>query len=141
MSWGEDNLLQFMQVHSKFFGREIEQITAARFEWVQKTFTKKLFEYLRRIDFYQVYKEDYIVAEYEGKGDIRDMRLRDDFALTTKQCVDIANYIAGRMDKLGSIDVFAILKYIDFGLDLRTNYISILDNVILRMVEKGGEEE
>jgi hypothetical protein len=131
--WTEDKLLEFMQIQHIHFGKEVTQIKDAEQEWICKKFTDCLFSFL---DWSQVLSCPFVDVEYEGKGDIKSIRLKKDFCLSSKQCVDIANYIACKIHRernksyIDELNTFAILNYIRYGIDLHTNYISILKSCL-----------
>lgn len=136
--WTEDNLLLFMQRNTKVFGKTISQISGASQEWICKTFTNKLFSAL---DWTQVIDTPYVNVEYEGKGDVRSIKVKKNFCLTAKQCADIANFIAGRLDssRINELNSFAIINYIRYGMDLRFNYIALLQSMIRQSLTGGIE--
>lgn len=135
MSWTKDDMLEFMKLHKSFFGREVMLKESASDDWICKRFTSKLFQKMISIDFYQIFRSGYVDVVYEGKGDIKSMRLRKGVVLPMEKCVDIANFIAGRTRKLTPLDVFAIMKYIDYGVYLRTDYLGILERAVLDRLE------
>lgn len=136
--WTEDNLLIFMQRNTKVFGETISQISGASQEWICKTFTNKLFAAL---DWTQVIDTPYVNVEYEGKGDVSSIKVKKKFCLTAKQCADIANFIAGRLDssRINELNSFAIINYIRYGMDLRFNYIALLESMIRQSLTGGIE--
>ena len=136
--WTEDNLLIFMQRNTKVFGKTISQISGASQEWICKTFTNKLFAAL---DWTQVIDTPYVNVEYEGKGDVSSIKVKKKFCLTAKQCADIANFIAGRLDssRINELNSFAIINYIRYGMDLRFNYIALLESMIRQSLTGGIE--
>ena len=136
--WTEDNLLIFLQINTKVFGETISQISGASQEWICKTFTNKLFAAL---DWTQVIDTPYVNVEYEGKGDVSSIKVKKKFCLTAKQCADIANFIAGRLDssRINELNSFAIINYIRYGMDLRFNYIALLESMIRQSLTGGIE--
>lgn len=136
--WTEDNLLQFMQVHKDTFGKDIVQIKDAEQEWICKRFTNKLFSAL---DWTQVIETPYVDVSYVGKGDIDSIKVKKDFCLTPSECVNIANFIAGRIfikydcSRINNLDSFAVINYIQYGIDLRTNYIGLLKKIVQQSLE------
>ena len=136
--WTEDSLLIFMQRNTKVFGETISQISGASQEWICKTFTNKLFAAL---DWTQVIDTPYVNVEYEGKGDVSSIKVKKKFCLTAKQCADIANFIAGRLDssRINELNSFAIINYIRYGMDLRFNYIALLESMIRQSLTGGIE--
>lgn len=136
--WTEDNLLIFMQRNTKVFGETISQISGASQEWICKIFTNKLFAAL---DWTQVIDTPYVNVEYEGKGDVSSIKVKKKFCLTAKQCADIANFIAGRLDssRINELNSFAIINYIRYGMDLRFNYIALLESMIRQSLTGGIE--
>ena len=131
--WNKDNLLKFMQVHKDAFGQDIVYIKDADEEWIFKRFTDMLF---LKLDWTQVYSTPYVDIETEGKGDIRSIRVKAGFCLTAIQCVDIANYIAGRIPSgfIHEFESFAILNYIRYGIDLHYSYMSILRSHVEQLI-------
>lgn len=128
MSWTQDKLLLFMQRNAKHFGRDVIGIESASIEWVCKKFTRKI---INLLDWTQVYNQPYVKTEYEGKGDIRSIKARNDFCLSPDQCVEIANFIAGKMPEgtstmLDPLTSFSIIQYINRGQPIYTNWIGIL---------------
>ena len=91
MSWTKDDMLEFMKLHKSFFGREVMLKESASDDWICKRFTSKLFQKMISIDFYQIFRSGYVDVVYEGKGDIKSMRLRKGVVLPMEKCVDIAN--------------------------------------------------
>lgn len=131
--WTEDNLLQFMQVHKNTFGKDIVQIKDAEQEWICKRFTNKLFSAL---DWTQVIETPYVDVSYVGKGDIDSIKVKKDFCLTPSQCANIANFITCRIfreydrSQINALDSFAVINYIRYGINLRTNYIGLLKKIV-----------
>lgn len=139
MAWTEDTLLKFMQVHSDFFGKEIKKIEGASKEWIIEKFQKTLFRKMCQIDFYEVVLSKYADITYEGKGDIKSIKPNASYSLSEKQCVEIANFIAGRTEHLSTLDVFAIIQYLEFGEYLQTTgYMQLLRQVV-KDRRKGGQ--
>ena len=136
--WTEDNLLKFMQVHKDTFGEDILQIKDAEQEWICKRFTDKLFSAL---DWTQVINTPYVDVRYIGKGDIDSIKVKKDFCLTPSECVNIANFITCRIfrkydcSQINDLDSFAVINYIRYGFDLRTNYIGLLEKMVQQALE------
>lgn len=132
MAWDENTLLLFMQRNSRFFGSDIKGIEAAKTEWLCKRFTNKLIQLL---DWTQVIDLPYVDVEYEGKGDVKSIKAKKDFCLTSKQCVTIANFIAGRMPQgnecfINNLDSFAIIQYIDKDTPIYKDWIRVLYRLV-----------
>ena len=129
--WTEDDLLDFMKVFKNVFGRDIEGIKDAEQEWVCKRFTNGLF---RALEWTQVVNTEYVDVSYVGKGDVNKITVKKDFCLTSIQCKNIANFIAGRIQggKIGELHTFAVMNYIKNGVDLWTNYVGVLERMYER---------
>lgn len=132
MAWSEDTLLLFMQRNSKYFGNDIKGIESAKMEWVCKRFTNRL---VKLLDWTQVINLPCVDVKYEGKGDVESIKAKKDFCLTPKQCVTIANFIAGRMPQgneffINELYSFAIIQYIQKDCPICTDWIKILYKVV-----------
>ncbi len=130
--WKEDDLLDFMKHNRRFFGSDIAGINSASIEWVCKRFTCKLISIMY---WYHAVQASFTDIEYEGKGDIRSIRCKNEFVLTPRQCCDIANFLAGRLGdtktaKLSEYVSFAVWMYIEYGLSLYTDYLGIMRRMI-----------
>lgn len=142
--WTENDLLKFMQVHSDTFGKDILQIKDAEQEWLCKRFTDKLFSTL---DWTQVINTPYVDVRYVGKGDIDSIKVKEDFSLSPTQCANIANFITCRIfrkydcSQINALDSFAVINYIRYGINLRTDYIGLLNKLVQQAVKECAESE
>lgn len=132
MAWSEDTLLLFMQRNSKYFGDDIKGIESAKIEWVCKRFTNRL---IGLLDYTQVVDLPYVDVEYEGKGDVASIEAKEDFCLTPKQCLTIANFIAGRMPQgnrsfINELYSFAIIQYINKDIPIYKDWIRELYRLV-----------
>lgn len=132
MSWTQDKLLLFMQRNSKYFGSDIKGIESANIEWTCKRFTNRL---IGLLDWTQVMDLPYVDVKYEGKGDVTSIKPKKGFCLTPKQCVTIANFIAGRMPQgdqhfINELYSFAIIQYINKDIPIYKDWIRELYRLV-----------
>ena len=119
--WKENQLLELMQANHNLFGKEILLIHKAKQEWLINYFENKLYYML---DMWVTLESNYAREAMDCYGNVHDKTTYNKFNLTSKQCVEIFEFISpkyfikNKSVCLNKWDSEIILNYIEKGFDM-----------------------